>query len=572
VKACAILAICVAASTCVSAQMNDKWIRLESEHFEMYSAADRDKSADTLEYFERVRAFFMRASPVRPPGDFPVRIVAFKNPDEMRMFAPNLSVAAYYAPGPVRDSIVMKNPSRENYPIAVHEYVHLVMRHSGLHIPLWLNEGLADVYSTLKPVSDGVAVGDLIDRYMPILSSAHWFTLEQLQAVTNRSPEYNESSRTGMFYAESWALVHMLYLSPDYKAGFGRFVTALNQDLKLEAAARLAFNKTLNQMLTDLQGYLARKELYGSVFLSPMQKTAEEPRVETPGHYEVNLMMADLQFVSRHHAAAAQSYSQLKEEDPKRPEAYAGAGYMAMVSGDKAAARREFRKAFELGTTDAQLCMQLATFEREAKAPAAEVMKELERAVTLRPDFREAIFQLALMKLDARDFEEALHLLGRAGLVAPERMTIYRSARAYANLQRGNVPEAQADAEAALRAARTTPESQAAERLLQLIEARAKGPAAAHPGELLVRTEGTAVGLRCTATGSDELSKMGILVDGKRTLFDLPEAAAVEITKARGSKAELHCGALTPFHVIVEYTPASVANQQTAGIIRRLEF
>ncbi|HVW08466.1 MAG TPA: hypothetical protein VHC90_07790 [Bryobacteraceae bacterium] len=568
----ALLAVCLLASTPASTQEKDKWIRLTSDHFEMYSAADEKKSAETLEYFERVREFFLSASPVHPPGEFPVRIIAFKDPNEMVMFAPNPSVAAYYAPGPIRDTIVMKNPSAETYPIAVHEYMHLVIRHSGLHIPLWLNEGWADVYSTLKPVSDGVAVGDLVARYMPILSSSQWFTLEQLQDITNHSREYNESSRTGMFYAESWALTHMLFLSPEYKGGFARFISAMNRNTPLAEATSEAFDKTPNQILLDLQGYLARKKLYGSVFLTPMLKNAPPPEVETPDLYATNLMLADLQFASQHRAAAAQSYAQLKEEDPKRPEAYAGVGYMAVLEGDKAKARTEFQKAFELGTEDAQLCMQLATLDREAKAPASTVMNELERAITLRPEFGQAIFELALMKMDARDFEEALSLLGRVGLVSPDRMTIFRSALAYANLQRGNVPQARADAEAAQRAAKTTPENEAVARLLRLIEARSKGPAAAHPGEQLIRKEGTAIGLRCAAPASADFSKMGILVDGKQVLFDLPEAAAVEITKPPGSKADLHCGALPPFHLTVEYTPGSVANQQTAGIIRRLEF
>ncbi|HVW09859.1 MAG TPA: hypothetical protein VHC90_14820, partial [Bryobacteraceae bacterium] len=294
-----------------STQEKDKWIRLTSAHFEMYSAADQKKSAATLEYFERVRDFFLTASPVRPPGDFPVRIVAFKDPDEMRIFSPNPSAAAYFAPGPVRDTIVMKSPSDDNYPIAVHEYMHLVMRHSGLHIPLWLNEGWADVYSTLKPVSDGVAVGDLIARYMPILNSSQWFTVEQLQGVTNQSREYNEASRTGMFYAESWALTHMLFLSPDYKAGFARFVSALSRNSPLTDALRMAFDKTPSQVLLDLQGYLARKKLYGTVFLVPMKKDADAPEAETPSPYDIDLMQADLQFASSHRAAAAQSYSQL---------------------------------------------------------------------------------------------------------------------------------------------------------------------------------------------------------------------------------------------------------------------
>ena len=202
----------------------------------------------------------------------------------------------------------------------------------------------------------------------------------------------------------------------------------------------MAFDKTPNQILLDLQGYLARKNLYGSVFLVPMKKDAEAPAVDTPGSYDIDLMQADLQFASQHRAAAAQSYSQLKEEDPKRPEAYAGAGYMAALAGDNGKARAEFRKAFDLGTTDAQLCMQLATLDREAKASVPVLMEELERAVRLKPDFSEAIFQLALLKIDARDFEQALYYLGRVGLVPPERMAIFRSARAYTNLERGNVP------------------------------------------------------------------------------------------------------------------------------------
>jgi hypothetical protein len=86
-----------------------------------------------------------------------------------------------------------------------------------------------------------------------------------------------------------------------------------------------------------------------------------------------------------------------------------------------------------------------------------------------------------------------------------------------------------------------------------------------------MRTKGIAIGFRCVAAGSDEMSKMGVTVDGKPTLFDMPDPAAVEIVRTDASP-ELKCGSLSPFPVIVEYTPSSVANQQSAGIIRRLEF
>jgi hypothetical protein len=177
-----------------------------------------------------------------------------------------------------------------------------------------------------------------------------------------------------------------------------------------------------------------------------------------------------------------------------------------------------------------------------------------------------------MLKVDTRDFDAALALLGKVGTVGPDRMTIFRSALAYSNLQKGNIQVARNDAEAAKRAAKTPAETAGADRLIQLIDARSKGPGAVSPGESVVRAEGTAVGLRCVAPGADAMSKMGINIGGKQMLFDMPEPTAVEITRKPGVTAEMKCGPLQPFRLVVEYAPASVTNQQSAGIIRRLEF
>ncbi len=550
----------------------DRWTRLTTSHFEMYTNADEKKAHEAILYFERVRDFFMLASPVRPPAEFPTRIVVFRDAEMMHVYAPSPLAAAFYAPGPVRDSIVMSDPSPPNYPVTIHEYVHLVVKHSGLRLPLWLNEGWAEVYSTLRPEKDGVAVGDLIQRHMAALNRGGWFSLSDLERIDNRSHDYNESARAGIFYAESWALTHMLYLSPDYKSNFPKFVNALNQGRPFEEAVQTAFTKTSDQVFADLQSYLSRKKLYGTVFLTPFEKSGEAPSISSVAPYDANLMLADLHAAANHMPDANRAYRALQTDDPKRPEAFAGAGYVAVQTGDKPAARAEFHKAFSLGTNDPLLCMQLAALDREAKQPAPVVMEELARAIQLRPDFSEAIFQLGIMKVDAREIDAALDLLGRVGTVPPERTGIYRSALAYSHLQKGNIEMARTNAEAARNAAKSPGEVQAADRLMKLIEARAKGPAAALKGERLMRATGTAVGLRCVAPGTDSLSKMGVLIEGKQMLFDLPDADAVEVARLPGSKAEMKCGPLQPYQVTVEYAPASVTNQQSAGIIRRLEF
>ena len=572
VKSFAAIILALLSALPLAAQDNDKWIRVTSSHFEMYASCDQKKAREAILHFERVRDFFLAASPVKPPSEFPTRIVIFKDANLFYIYAPSHSVAAFYAPGPLRDSIVMGEPSAESYPITIHEYVHLVIRHSGLHLPLWLNEGWAEVYSTLRPVRDGVAVGDLIDQHVKDLEKGQWLSLDELGAIGHSSPEYNEASRQGMFYSESWALAHMLYLSPDYKKNFGAFIGALNKGRSLGDALTAAYGKTEAQVFADLRDYLGRKKLYGTVFETPFEKSGDSPVVTPVTSYDSYMMLADLHAASKHIVEAGRIYSQLETDEPKRPDAFAAAGYLALEIEQKDNARADFRKAFDLGSTDPQLCMQLAALDSAAKQPPAGIMAELERAVKLRPDFTEALFQLGVMKLDARQFDEAYDLLNRVGSVGSDRMAIYHYALAYVNLERGNIDLARSGVEAARKATNTPAQLQAADQLTKLIDARSKGPAAAHPGEQVIRAKGTALGMRCAAAGSEEMSKIGLNIDGKQVLFDMPEPAAIEIVRTQGVSPELKCGAMSPFPIIVEYTPSSVANQQSAGIVRRLEF
>lgn len=572
IRSCAAIVCALLAAVPAIAQDKDKWIRVTSPHFEMFATCDQKKAREAILHFERVRDFFMAASPVKPPAEFPIRIVIFRDPDLFYMYAPNRNVAAFYAPGPLRDSIVMGEPSADSYPVTIHEYVHLVIRHSGLHLPLWLNEGWAEVYSTLRPVKDGVAVGDLIDAHVQDLEKGRWLSLAELEAVNQKSPDYNEANRIGIFYAESWALVHMLYLSPDYKKNFGLFIGALNKGRTLEDALHSSWGKSEAQVFNDLREYLSRKKLYGTVFLTPFEKPGDSPVVTPVTSYDSYLMLADLHAASHHVADADRLYRQLEADEPKRPEAFAADGYLALEIEQKDKARKQFRTAYDLGSNDPQLCLELANLDREAKQPASVVMPELERAVKLRPGYSEALFELGVLKVDLRDFDSALTLLTEAGTVNPDRVTAFRSAIAYVNLVKGNIELARTDAEAARQAAKGPTQTAAVDRLLRLIDARSTGPAAAHPGETVIRTQGVAVGLRCAPAGSDEMSKMGVNIGGKQVIFDMPAPAAVEILRTTAASLQLTCGQLQPFPVVVEYTPASVAEQQSAGIIRRLEF
>ena len=219
---------CLTFAACLPAATHDHWLKITSANFELYTTAGERAGRDLVRHFEQVRSFFLQAFGSRLSASRPVRIIAFKNEKEYQPYRPNEFATAFFQPGAIHDLIVMSSASSEHYPVAVHEFTHLMIHQSGMELPPWLNEGLAELYSSLEPSGEKILVGQLIPARLHVLRSEPWIPLDTLVAVDHSSPFYNEKSHAGMFYAESWALVHMLNLDPAYRPQLKSLVAALN--------------------------------------------------------------------------------------------------------------------------------------------------------------------------------------------------------------------------------------------------------------------------------------------------------------------------------------------------------
>ncbi len=552
------------AAAVVPALASDDWIRASTPHFEVYTTAGERRGRDTAIEFERLREFFERASPLKPPPDAPVRIILFRTEEQYAQYAINGIAVAFYASAPTRDYIVLQD-SPQIYPTAIHEYMHLLIRHSGLKIPLWLNEGWSDVYSTLRPTRDGAAVGDLLPGRIATLDQGAWLDFDTLTSADQSSPFYNEADRAGMFYAESWALVHMLYLAPEYKDHFGKFVSALHHGSSTAEACQIAYGKTSEQVYADLRNYLARRKLYGAVFEAPLPKAAEEPRIEKLSSFDSSLIGAQLLAATNRSNFARQEFEKLDKLRPGQPDVAEGLGYISLSVGDRAGARSKFRQAFDEGANDPPMCVQLAQLETENHAGPATMIPILERALKTRPDYPEAQIVLGLAKLAARDYPGAISTLVAIRTVPPAQATPVYSALAYATTQTGDLESARGYAKTALRWATTDPQRKAIEQLNTLIEARAAIPV--RKGETLVHVEGRAMNVLCGPAGN----QLQLLSAGQTLTFALPDPRAVEFVQAGGAGFEMHCGPQKQQSMLVEYAPAP-AGSVIAGSIRRIEL
>src|SRR6187549_2716835 len=148
----------------------EMWTYGSSDHFEVYTTGGDKRARAALAYFERVHAFFADFLKLAPQQRHPTRLIVFSNDREYAPYRPNAGVVAFYTQGPDRDYIVMRSMDSEAYPIVVHEYAHLIVRHSGSVFPLWLNEGLAEYFSTIAPLGGKVTIGQVpLGRLMSLI-------------------------------------------------------------------------------------------------------------------------------------------------------------------------------------------------------------------------------------------------------------------------------------------------------------------------------------------------------------------------------------------------------------------
>jgi hypothetical protein len=298
----------------------DQWVKLATPNFELYTTAGEKKGREAILYFEQVRSFFLEASASKRVSEFPVRIVAFRGEKQYQPYRLNEFAIAYYARGRNRDYIVMQDIASEHYPVAIHEYAHLIIEHSGLNPPPWLNEGLAELYSTLAPAGKKTAVGDIIPGRAQTLQNSKWIPLDALTSADRQSPLYNERDRAGMFYAESWALTHMLFFSPDYRPSFPKFLLAVSSGKTMDQVCQTVFNKRLVEVEAALRQYLRGERYYRAVYDIKLEKSAENPDVSDASAFESGMVLADLLALTKKTTEALSAYQQLARSNPDKPD------------------------------------------------------------------------------------------------------------------------------------------------------------------------------------------------------------------------------------------------------------
>jgi Flp pilus assembly protein TadD len=516
------------------------WIRVASPSAEIFTDSSEKSARAVLNRFESLHDIFRETHIVE--SDSSVRVFLFSSRREFEEYRSDPNVAAFYSGGGDRDVIVLEEAAAlERF--ATHEYLHRVIAHASPLLPHWLDEGLPDFYSTLSLSKSKMRIGDPIAPYLLRLTDQPWMSAEDLARGT--------PSDRPLFYAQSWALVHMLSLSPQWSKGMPRFVDLLTQGGNPEEAFHTAFGASMKQALETLTIYLK----------NPRELTTPVPSFAASGKYSVTTMepgeitplLADLALRTGHGDLARTLFLTAARENPQSPSAIAGLATLALSENRKEDARREWEHAIALGSRDAGVYFQLADLTNNNAF--------LEKALTIDPQLAEAHFLLGVRATDRGDSVSAIAHLRQATSLEPRRLT-YWHALGYAQAKSGDRLGAAETARRVLLLASNGQEEEMAAALIQLAAEQSPLPTVKKPEVVTpaswqnrkgdARIEGTLTEVNCTA----DPVRLVVSNPDATLALDVRNPGEVELVNADGASTILVCGAQSQ-PVLVEYLAAT---------------
>jgi len=248
----------------------DKWTKIQSKNFTLVGTAsesDMRKIALKLEAFRETLSLIFPSAKITTPT--PTRVVLFRSDDAFRPFKPRYkgkiqdNVGGYFLPGAHLNYIVLATQGNiDSYEVIFHEYEHFVLRNNLLHLPVWLDEGLAEYYSSFEMSDDNqkFKLGAPLAQQVFYLRGHSILPLKTLLAVDHKSPHYNEGSKAGVFYAESWALVHYLMLGNQQKRQrqLARFINLVSAGTPAEESFQNAFQADFKTIEDELRSYIMK--------------------------------------------------------------------------------------------------------------------------------------------------------------------------------------------------------------------------------------------------------------------------------------------------------------------------
>nr|MBP9913626.1 DUF1570 domain-containing protein [Opitutaceae bacterium] len=347
-------------------------------------------------------------------------VVVFRFDEDLRNYKPVFDgkpsdADAFFIGGPDETLITfaVNQPLDYTKELIYHEYTHQFFHSLGITMPLWMNEGLAEYFSTVVVKKDRIEFGADKPAHRAVLDHYAMLPLERVFAIGPDSQDYNEGLRQGIFYAESWALIHFWMCGED-RTNYLKFLK-FSELLDLPGSEpATCFQEAFSMDYKAMQTLLA-KHIQGGRYLirkipRPAGIMAEQLKFAPAVPFERDFILENLRVRTQANPLSAERLLRLAERAPDSPRPYEALAALAMLHQDPDTAQSHWRKAAELGSEnpyvylmgakpELEQIMQNAPLDyRMPKEQAAVLRASLRHAIKLNPGYQLAYEALAQLE------------------------------------------------------------------------------------------------------------------------------------------------------------------------------
>jgi Flp pilus assembly protein TadD len=424
---------------------DEEWIEVHTASFTLFSNAGEIRARQFGADLEQLRDALAQLSPgLALSSPAPTYIYVFRSSRAFQAYQRTyngrpLDSDGYFLGRQLANYMAVNGdqPGDERA-IIYHEYLHYVMHNSYATLPLWLHEGMAEYYSTFEVGKDEARIGLPVAAHLRWLRQHTAIPLATLFAVDEHSPEYNESSRRGGFYAESWALVHYLISgNPARRQQASEYLRLAQAGTPPDQLFAKAFGTDTAALERELHTYIQNR-LFDPIRL-PLRPDANlAMEVKPMARADVLFRLGDLlaNLGDEYRAAAEEHFRAALAAQPEHGSALGGLGFLAERAGDPAAARPYYEKAAKLAPDDVAAQFRYASNLLDDPGPDSLRLARaaLARAVAVEPDFGEAWARLGYTyQAEATLSPATVSALETAHRLLPSRMDVaHNLAVAYA--------------------------------------------------------------------------------------------------------------------------------------------
>lgn len=245
----------------------DKWKLYENQYFRIYSDAPQKTVITILGELEKFRVLSKVAFPSKVPASAPKSIIIlFKSRSKFKEFWYRQNLTGFMTFIKGTPFIVMPVSPRgvEAETTIKHEYVHVVQGYAQHRNPVWVREGLAEMFSTASYHQNVAFVGAADKRRWRYLSREYDY-----DKLVAEGFDSLKRIRGADAYAQYWLLTNYSLTHNDgvYISNFGKYLKLYRAGEESLVAFQQAYGKTPNALAKEaLQNYGNRRYSYKKLF------------------------------------------------------------------------------------------------------------------------------------------------------------------------------------------------------------------------------------------------------------------------------------------------------------------